>query len=61
VRTLVWIQVSAYILTEDFPDPVMPMILSLGECQSSSRKSSTHRMMTSGRISGAVVLPLVDI
>ena len=31
---------SANILTEDFPDPVIPIILCVGKCQSSKRKRS---------------------
>jgi hypothetical protein len=53
-------QVRADILTEDFPDPVIPITLSLGERWSSSRKHSTHRMMTSICICSGV-LGEVDI
>jgi hypothetical protein len=53
--------VSAGILTEDFPDPVIPITLSLCECPSSSRMSSTHRMMKSGRICTEVGMPLLTI
>jgi hypothetical protein len=35
-------------LTEDFPDPVMPITLSVGERRSSSRKHSTYRIIPSG-------------
>jgi hypothetical protein len=54
-------QVSADILTEDFPDPVIPITLSLCECQSSSRKPSTHGMMKSRRICAGVGVPCLTI
>jgi hypothetical protein len=57
VSALPRVQVSADILTEDFPDPVMPITLSFGECQSSGRKHSTHRMIKLGRICGGVAVP----
>ena len=52
---------SANILTEDFPDPVMPMILCLGECQLSSRNPSTYMKMASGRFCIRVVVPLLTL
>jgi hypothetical protein len=49
------------ILTEDFPDPVTPITLSLCKCPSSSRMSSTHRMMKSRRTFAGVGVPWLTI
>jgi hypothetical protein len=37
MSALVWIQSTANMLTEDFPDPVMPVTLSVDERPSSNR------------------------
>jgi hypothetical protein len=56
--SIVWIQTNADILTEDFPDPVMPIILKSVHSMSviEEENLSTHRMMTSAFFSGVGVL-----